>query len=1686
MNIDYDNILGGSDYDSGSENVDNDDELPELIDESEKYNSVEQNTIEYEYLQAIQNKIQLGQIDDYTFMLEKLMIEYKQALKYRRFNVDNEEDKNKISRIGELKLELQTELVNGVIEEIDFTRKYYNLLRLEYTLLLTYEDYTLKSRKMVPEMPELIDTNIEELIKKEHIYLKTIAKQRNIPWPDKPKINKKDTKLVRLQKYIIYHLELNKASQNATQYIPGYKIRTFEERKIGEETKWVIMDSDKFVYENLKQEYKESKSDSPLFVDTNLELKNIAIKNVLKTKTREELLNCIISENIINKLSYIETLKNNTVAVMKFREYPETYEKLKEIIGKEAKYYKITENDLMKDFNKKFFDVSPNINLSEIPKTYNPTFYVKIKDQIYNTDIPKSFDLEKKENKELYKINPSVKGYSFLLKIDKIPNKRNKRISEYTEKGSVVSLSLKPAYFKTDKVPSGVIDEKFYNIIKPLPDDLYNELKEKNLPELNTELSRVYELHIPVKELSKTDNVTQLVRRYENFEDYLKDLLSILESNFLILERTGSLKSADILYIRIQKIKKYLETGVDPEFDFFNRYSLNDLINQDKKIKGHRENGINKLREYIFAFYPQNEPIIEVLENNIFEFNNKEYLLNIDKIIFIFREFDDSLDNYINNRLSFIELISMELPLIKPNDDLQDIYTNTEKTFRYLYSWLPNSDNYLKYKEKLDLAKNDIIQFKKMNTDLTDLELNEIYDEMLEYKQWENSKKKLSTLQIPTKKNPVRIFVDFLKKERNRLMSRRIYRVAKIRERLLYRQDLVRIFSNCNLSNFEKSDIITLSESVENIAYSLSNKPDAYYFYIDLVKNTYKTLCNLITEKKVIIPIVTEFIIKEGDLNYINIERLNKILTVLDEDNKTDNNLIIKLLETLRHKELLAYRTSLIEEQNKEPTNYKLKLIQAINKVIDSNKTERKKEMYSIANNTYISPVVTNIIPKIQHGPDSFYIPEYYIIGENEYIYGGNFPDFINNETNEINYTNDEIYSLAILLKLDYKENIDIKELYYECMEKLKKYSSSYKQVYSKQVLLDYNPTLITKKLYTSYINYIYRPRIGVKPPGDVYIVYTDTHKVSYCVPFEYNEYGVPVYSSKFLDENIKPYYYIEGPSEFKEDLSGNNFSHSTMYILVEYKDTYGNTKLFREGVDIKKIKKSPKENFDACNRFTNEIDCNDLKSYGMEKMKCKFIKGKCISIKEQLKEEKLLIDIPSVTFKRALKKIDKSGITKYVTDYYKTKLWNEAVKTATNFVVQLIAIKNLTAEQIKQETVIQREGLTKYYDVLQKLDTPQKLKTIIETPNYSNLIQSLLPETKTEIKPEIKQEIKQEIKKEINTETKLEEIVKYKYIRLPKLVTKNIPLSSKQLSVGVKYIIEDNTLATLISKTNTDLEFSNVSNNNIIKFKIGTKIVKNITPEKITEYKYFKITSENLELIYNPPQSFTYRLIEKLYDFKINEIIVNEKIVETKEFPLNILYLIYTELFGKNEETLEKDVIDRNMVYNAMATVNNGVYEKDANGFLEPLDIFPATIEAKIQALKYGVNLLQLARVIKGEIKLDDVINYYNKTLPAIKTVSQEIISQLQYGMLHGDIKLLKRYVNIAQKQLNNENNETINQLIFDSNIIIEKDTSINEKDKTTNEKDQTTNENDMEEKPKIEQKSKYVVSKRRKKPDD
>ena len=164
-------------------------------------------------------------------------------------------------------------------------------------------------------------------------------------------------------------------------------------------------------------------------------------------------------------------------------------------------------------------------------------------------------------------------------------------------------------------------------------------------------------------------------------------------------------------------------------------------------------------------------------------------------------------------------------------------------------------------------------------------------------------------------------------------------------------------------------------------------------------------------------------------------------------------------------------------------------------------------------------------------------------------------------------------YSLAILFKIEYKEDIDIYELYIQCMKYLNDYSNSSKTVISNRILFEYKPydVFITKKP-TSVINYTYRPRLGVKSPGEVYTVHKDKNTIMYAVPFKFSVKMVFLYTiQNFYNQILRNIIILKVQHYLKNKMKLFSLIKSSMYILVEYKDEYSKVKLFREGVSLKK-----------------------------------------------------------------------------------------------------------------------------------------------------------------------------------------------------------------------------------------------------------------------------------------------------------------------------------------------------------------------------------------------------------------------------------------------------------------------------------------------------------------------------------
>ena len=1549
----------------------------EKSDDSEYNNSDEDTDIEQtqldddglltNYSDILNLLFQTNQIDDNTFEHEKLMIDYKNALSHKKFEL-SDIDTERIAKINSSKKQLEDEYVQDKIDEVDYNRKYYNLIKFELSILNENEAYSKKSIKIESVLPETFEKKIDELEKSEEQHLRDIANKYNIIWPEKPK-----NKIANyIKTHEDYKLQLHKAQEEAKKYIPGYKRAELSVDNLNY-VEWKMVDPVNFKLLNLK---KREDTNINLIMDPSYELTIKTLREKLKTNSREQLLDCIDNSdiNIRKQFSYIENLKNNSIPVMKFREYPESYDKLKEILSEEAKYYKVPLKLITKDFTSSFFEPDP---LEQVSGIFTQVKTVKIGE-----------------------LKLPVEG-NFLLKIKEIPKKEKySKYKKYTEKGSVASISFKKEYFKKD-INTVEIDEKYYDIIKPLSDDLYIQLKNENLPGNKTDLVKVWELHVYTSGVS-----VKLIRRYSNFENYLSDLLIILTQNMIKLEKSDYLKSADILYIKIQKIKNYLETGKDPEETIEGKYSVSDLINNNKYIKEQRKSGINTLREYILDFYPENNELIETLENDIFNYSNTDYLQNIYRIIFIFKEYSDSLKNYISGTLSFIYLINIEIPFIIPKNDLEEYYTNPEKTLDYIKSWNPKIDKYLIYKDYLLSIDDNILQFKKDKIDLSELEVNEIFEQMLEYKQWNKSLLECHNVIIPYGKNPTRVKLEFLKTHRNRLPSRIIFRVADISLRVETRASLYQIFNKCNLNKNSIKEVVDITES---IIYSYSKRPNDYKKYTNLIKMSYTSLCDLITDYKNIIPTITEFIIKEGDMELINIERLGSI--ILKEENM--NELLSKYLNKFRFSELEMYKTALLEQQNKEQLNYRKILINAINLVILKIKNDKKDKMYSIADNSYICPVLTNIIPKIING-NTFYTPDYIVIGINEYIYGGNFPSFYSNiDFDDFgepvrNYTDDDIYSLATTLKIDYTESIKVYSLYKECMDKIQKYSDdNTEKIYKQKSILEYNTKLSQTKQYLSFVNYIYRERLGVKSPGDIYIVYKDTFSREYAVPFKYTDNYIPIYNSKFKE--LSQYYYIEGPAIF-EDSDMTTFIHSTMYIFVEYNDTINKVKIFREGVNSKFIKRSAKDLFDPCNRFNNEIDCNDINSYSINKIKCKYIKNKCVQSDLLDISEKTNIDISidTIEFKKYNDKID----------YSKTKRWEIAKKQANDYISRLSFIRKLNISDVKLLALEQKQQLLNYSEKLKKMKHFTKMTPISENVNYSNNkkyydVHPIIKELKESEEKELKEKELKEKESELkdselkDSELKDSELKEqnYKTIRLPRITISHKRVSSRQLIKGKKYLLSNDNMFIYDSQ---DLDYIYSLDS---KIKKDSETIREFYTSEIVEYITFTISNDNYNFLNNPPKIFYYYLLKSEYTFKNSEIITKK--FKIKESVIPKINLMNEYLNSGNND----NIITKQIIYSTMAELSYSTWIESETGIFESMEEFPASKDAKVYSLQYSVDLNNLITKIVGKIDLQNVMDEYNQILPTVMLKENYIKLQLQYGIEHNDYKLLNKFIKEASK---------------------------------------------------------------------
>jgi hypothetical protein len=210
---------------------------------------------------------------------------------------------------------------------------------------------------------------------------------------------------------------------------------------------------------------------------------------------------------------------------------------------------------------------------------------------------------------------------------------------------------------------------------------------------------------------------------------------------------------------KIEKVKEMInakERNINTLEDFLyeavsvSSIPIVDFLIDDKgvEINKIREFGLEKLTNYISLTDPGAENIIKEIESDIFSFSSKNYTFNIKKIIFLFDNFPEKMEDIIlskrngntTGQSNITELLVYETPYNLEAEKIGNVKTDEEKQSKIaeLLEWKPNLSNYDNYKDELSESNHDFKKFRKSHPELKNIELNEIMSEYAEKIQWEN------------------------------------------------------------------------------------------------------------------------------------------------------------------------------------------------------------------------------------------------------------------------------------------------------------------------------------------------------------------------------------------------------------------------------------------------------------------------------------------------------------------------------------------------------------------------------------------------------------------------------------------------------------------------------------------------------------------------------------------------------------------------------------------------------------------------------------------------------------------------------------------------------------------------------------------------------------------------------------
>ena len=1507
---------------------------------------------EFENLMRLQDllteSLASNEITQEDYDNEMLKARYYLDINTKSYDIDDD-DKVIIDKLREYKDSLIENFKNSDITEEYFNQEFVKILRKEYEILKLNEAQIIDKPKEI-DVDEPLEEKLKKLHETEVKYNRKIAKQYGI---DYPKIPRGITE----QQIDEYH-DIKTSRQTPMNFL---------ENPIIEEYLSKLREANKLV-----TYYTSSFEISKLVYDSELE-KGVynykmvipsykKIKELVEIERRSELLTPsekLYNERIINIKNKLRGLERN---------------QLLDCIGERT--FK-----LMSYIERLRENKRPVLKFVTGPKET-----LKLR-ELLDQDVAK-----------YYKID-SVKLFNDFMSTR--PDINSTDSTDYLEKGNV--------FYEAIVNNSRDLKEQDFVTVKPLSDDLYNELKTNQGD--YTEVVEMWTLDrvlLPGQE----SGPRFLSKRYLSFEDYLSDLKEVLLEN----SKKVSGKPRDVLLNRIRKISYYLEYNEDLEVIAPNgNLSVSDLFEKRSQIYTLRREGTYKLLEYITAYYPQSQILVERIEADIFNFSSEKYNENVDKVIFILKNYQNKLEDLIEKNESIMLLLNYETPRVLPEDDI-DLDDKEGTIDKIVNQWKPYSTEYDYYSGELENSNHNFTLFKTNHPELSTLQIQDIMNQYAEKKQWERSLVKFQSIEIPDGSIEINYRLRFLLRLRNRLPSRRIYTVASIKERIETQKTINAVFRQCNFSDPNKYTILG-----ENIVFGLSKFPEDYQYYIELIKGEFRKLCEHLEDSNLIniemIPIIIEFLVKEGEISNADITRLRELFTRSDESFK---NYLLSL-----RGDIADVYVSVVPTVERATVFSKV-----INILKNINRENRFLKLRTLVNNTYKPPIISFTKPvKIRMGIE--FDIQHIKIGDT-YVYGGYYPmynsyDEVGNVT-RVNYTRDDLEQLAIILNLDILE--DSEELYLSIMDFIRDYN---KNEYIPTPInfnpIEYNTYYEYLKTPVNTISYTVRPRLGVPEPGEAYLVTKSEDKI-FGVPFRLDENKIPVYSLSLKEAVDNSFIIIEGPCIFEETSEYNKLT-SDYYIEIQYKDDRGKTKIFREGVPKKKIIKRKLDDANTCSRFLTQESCDGVNSYSLEikklKLKCKWIENKCfgVTIQEDLINS---FNMEAVKFKK----------------FENNKSWEEAKKRSLTYIENVVKLNAVSLKDLEMIIKDQKQRLYNYYIVLLEKDSETKrLKTIAEEPTYDISYSNL-----GEIKPGRTIKVKKENEDYMNYTVYKQESTRVKRT-IPKIIIDNTYIVDDE-KVIPKVLNEDGTYLVSVVETGE---------------------------EKILSRTDFRIVSDSLQIVNIPVFCYVKkedsRLLFDLKSYKwtlvstdieeVSDKLIRKQTDTIKNFvPANFIYPT-GDLNGS-------PLITREDILNAMAKTAYCKLETDDNIVYKMIYSPQIHEEAVKFAVKNDIDLTNLLSYVPGRINLSHVLEEYNKIRPVSEVISKsELLRIITEAVENEDIETLKKYYVRGRKQkLDRELMKSARELI-------------NTKKEEPEPNEEPNEEPEPKEEPKKPVKSIYTASRRR-----